>query len=66
MMDTKDVYNYFYDLLDQDQMKLEVLGVLMDINWDTQGIIDFLDYYNFDLDELDQGIREFYNENKLY
>lgn len=65
-MDTRDVYNYFYDLLDQDQMKLEVLGALMDINGDTQWIIDFIDYYGIDLDELDEQLKEFYNENKLY
>lgn len=65
-MTAKDVYNYFDELLEYDQMKLEVLGALMDINGDWQGVVDFIDYYDFDLDELDEWVKDFYNDNKLY
>ena len=65
-MTAKDVYNYFDELLEYDQMKLEVLGALMDINGNWQGVVDFIDYYGFDLDELDEWVKEFYNDNKLY
>ena len=40
--------------------KLEVLKVLMDVNGDEQGIIDFIDYYGFDVGELDEQIQERY------
>ena len=64
-MTAKDVYNYFDELLEYDQMKLEVLGALMDINGDWQGVVDFIDYYGFDLDELDEWVKDFYNDYKL-
>ena len=62
-MDTKAIYNYFSDILCDDPEKMAVLGALMDINGDTQWIIDFIDYYGFDIDELDEDIQELYNEN---
>jgi hypothetical protein len=36
----------------------------MDVNWDEQWIIDFIDYYWFDVDELDSDIAERYDEHR--
>lgn len=59
-MNTKAVYNYFSEVLECEPEKLEVLKVLMDVNGDEQGIIDFIDYYGFDVGELDEQIQERY------
>lgn len=57
-MDTKAVYNYFSEVLESEPEKLEALRVLMDVNGDEQGIIDFVDYYGFDVDELNEQIEK--------
>jgi hypothetical protein len=58
MMNTKAVYNYFSEVLESEPEKLEALRVLMDVNGDEQGIIDFVDYYGFDVDELNEQIEK--------
>jgi len=57
-MNTKAVYNYFSEVLESEPEKLEALRVLMDVNGDEQGIIDFVDYYGFDVDELNEQIEK--------
>ena len=57
-MDTNTIYSYFEELLDQEPEKVEALKVLMDINWNQEGIIDFIDYYGFDVDYLNSDIAE--------
>lgn len=59
-MQTNVIFNYFEELLECEPEKIEVLKVLMDINWDEQGIIDFIDYYWYDVDELDNSIADWY------
>lgn len=61
--DTKAVFNYFEEILDGEPEKLEALKVLMDVNWDEQWIIDFIDYYWYDVEELDKDIAERYYEH---
>lgn len=58
MMNTKAVYNYFSEVLECEPEKLEVLKVLMDVNGDEQGILDFIDYYGFDTDVLNEDIEK--------
>ena len=58
MMNTKAVYNYFSEVLESEPEKLEVLKVLMDVNGDEQGILDFIDYYGFDVDVLNEDIEK--------
>lgn len=65
-MNTKAVYNYFSEVLESEPEKLEVLKVLMDVNWDEQGIIDFIDYYGFDTDELNEQIENWYVDSGYY
>ena len=60
MINTTIVFNYFSEVLECEPEKLEALKVLMDINGDEQGIIDFIDYYGFDVEELDEQIQERY------
>ena len=62
--DTKAVFTYFEEILEGEPEKVEVLRVLMDINWDEQWIIDFIDYYWYDVDELDSDIAERYDEHR--
>lgn len=62
--DTKAVFNYFEEILEGEPEKVEVLRALMDVNWDEQWIIDFIDYYWFDVDELDRDIAERYDEHR--
>lgn len=57
-MDTKAVYNYFSEVLESEPEKLEALRVLMDVNGGEQGIIDFIDYYGFDTDVLNEDIEK--------
>ena len=65
-MNTKAVYNYFSEVLECEPEKLEVLKVLMDVNGDEQGIIDFINYYGFDTDELNEQIENWYVESGYY
>ena len=65
-MNTKAVYNYFSEVLECEPEKLEVLKVLMDVNGDEQGIIDFIDYYGFDTDELNEQIKDWYISSGYY
>ena len=53
-MHTKAIFNYFSEVLECEPEKLEVLKVLMSVNGDEQGIIDFVDYYGFDTDILNE------------
>lgn len=57
-MNTKKVYEFFEELLSCEPEKLEALKVLMDVNGDAQGILDFVDYYGFDTDVLNEQIEE--------
>ena len=57
-MNTKAVYNYFSEVLESEPEKLEALNVLMSVNGDEQGIYDFIDYYGFDTDELNEQIEK--------
>lgn len=66
MMNTKAVYNYFSEVLECEPEKLEALKVLMDVNGDEQGIIDFIQYYGFDTDELNEQIENWYVESGYY
>lgn len=66
MMNTKAVYNYFSEVLESEPEKLEALKVLMDVNGDEQGIIDFIQYYGFDTDELNEQIENWYVESGYY
>lgn len=59
-MQTNVIFNYFEEILEGEPEKIEVLKVLMDINWDEQGIIDFIDYYWYDVDELNNSIADWY------
>jgi hypothetical protein len=59
-MNTKAVYNYFSEVLESEPEKLEALRVLMSVNGDEQGILDFIDYYGFDTDELNEQIENWY------
>lgn len=59
-MNTKAVYNYFSEVLEWEPEKLEALKVLMSVNGDEQGIYDFIDYYGFDVDELNEQIEKRY------
>jgi len=63
-MDTTTIFNYFSEILEGEPEKIEVLSVLMDINGNEQGIIDFIDYYGFDVDELNEDIREWYEDRR--
>lgn len=65
-MNTKAVYEFFSEFLEGEPEKLEVLKVLMDVNGDEQGILDFTDYYGFDTDELNEKIEERAGENYLF
>ena len=62
-MNTKAVYNYFSEVLECEPEKLEALNVLMSVNGDEQGIIDFIEYYGFDTDELNEQIENWYVES---
>ena len=59
-MNTKAVFNYFSEVLESEPEKLEALNVLMSVNGDEQGIYDFIDYYGFDTDELNEQIENWY------
>lgn len=63
-MDTTAIFNYFSEILEGEPEKIEVLSVLMDINGNEEGIIDFIDYYGFDVDELNEDIREWYEDKR--
>lgn len=63
-MNTTAIFDYFFDILEGDPEKIAVLSALMDINGDEQGIIDFIDYYNFDVDELNEDIKEWYEDKR--
>lgn len=63
-MDTNLIFNYFSEILEGEPEKIEVLSVLMDVNGNEQGIIDFIDYYGFDVDELNEDIKERYEEHR--
>lgn len=65
-MNTKAVYNYFSEVLECEPEKLEVLKVLMDVNGDEEGIIDFINYYGFDTDEINEQIENWYFESGYY
>lgn len=65
-MNTKAVFNYFSEVLECEPEKLEALKVLMDVNGDEQGIIDFIEYYGFDTDELNDQIENRYIESGYY
>lgn len=65
-MNTKAVFSYFSEVLECEPEKLEVLRVLMDVNGDEQGIIDFINYYGFDTDELNEQIENWYVESGYY
>lgn len=65
-MNTKAVYEFFSEFLECEPEKLEVLKVLMDVNGDEQGIIDFTNYYGFDTDELNEKIEERAGTNYLF
>ena len=59
-MNTKAVYNYFSEVLESEPEKLEALNVLMSVNGDEQGIYDFIDYYGFNTEELEEQIENWY------
>lgn len=61
---TNVIFNYFSEVLESEPEKLEALRVLMDVNGDEQGIIDFINYYGFDVDELNEDIREWYEDKR--
>lgn len=63
-MNTTAIFNYFSEILEGEPEKIEVLSALMDINGYEQGIIDFIDYYNFDVDELNEDIKEWYEDRR--
>lgn len=63
-MMTNVIFDYFSELLECEPEKIEVLKVLMSVNGDEQGIIDFIDYYGFDVDELNEDIRERYEDKR--
>jgi hypothetical protein len=63
-MMTNVIFDYFTELLGCEPEKIEALRVLMDINGNEQGIIDFIDYYGFDVDELNEDIREWYEDKR--
>lgn len=60
-MMTNVIFDYFSEVLESEPEKLEVLKVLMDVNGNEQGIIDFINYYGYDADELNEKI-----ENRYY
>lgn len=64
MMDTSTIYSYFEELLQCEPEKVEALKVLMDINWNQEGIIDFIDYYGFDVDYLNSDIAEWVENHR--
>lgn len=59
-MQTNVIFSYFEELLECEPEKLEVLRVLMDIKWNEDGIIEFIDYYWYNVDELDKSIADWY------
>lgn len=63
-MDTNTIYSYFEELLSCEPEKVEALKVLMDINWNQEGIIDFIDYYGFDVDYLNSDIAEWVENHR--
>ena len=63
-MDTNTIYSYFEELLSCEPEKVEALKVLMDINWNQEGIIDFIDYYGFDVDYLNSDIAEWVESHR--
>ena len=64
MMDTNTIYSYFEELLICEPEKVEALKVLMDINWNQEGIIDFINYYGFDVDYLNSDIAEWVESHR--
>lgn len=57
--DVQKVYEYFLEVYQWDHETIAVLEALMHINWDEQGLLDFIDYYGFDIDELNNKLDDY-------
>lgn len=63
-MNVQAIYEYFTEVYRNDHEILAVLEVLMKVNWDEQGLLDFMNYYGFDAEELDAKITKRYSDER--